>query len=118
VIGVASFLNGAVFVRAGASSARRSTNACVRARLDRQYWPDAISTNHNGDRGSTIVAGKCDICGKTKAFGNNVSFSHKKTNRDFRPNVQRKRIMIDGVSLRLNVCTRCMRTLGKSGKAA
>jgi large subunit ribosomal protein L28 len=64
------------------------------------------------------VAGKCDICGKTKAFGNNVSFSHKKTNRDFRPNVQRKRLTIDGVSLRLNVCTRCMRSLGKTGKAA
>jgi large subunit ribosomal protein L28 len=64
------------------------------------------------------VAGKCDICGKTKTFGNNVSFSHKKTNRDFRPNVQRKRLTIGGVNMRLNVCTRCMRTLGKSGKAA
>lgn len=64
------------------------------------------------------MAGKCDICGKAKTFGNNVSFSHKKTNRDFRPNVQKKRIMIEGVPMRLNVCTRCMRTLGKSGKAA
>lgn len=64
------------------------------------------------------MAGKCDICGKTKSFGHNVSFSKKTTNRDFRPNVQKKRIMIDGVPMRLNVCTRCMRTLGKAGKAA
>ncbi len=64
------------------------------------------------------MAGKCDICGKTKSFGHNVSFSHKKTNRDFRPNVQKKRIVIDGEAKRLNLCTRCMRTLGKSGKAA
>jgi large subunit ribosomal protein L28 len=64
------------------------------------------------------VAGKCDMCGKAKTFGNNVSFSHKKTNRDFRPNVQKKRLMVNGENVRLNVCTRCMRTLGKSGKAA
>jgi large subunit ribosomal protein L28 len=68
--------------------------------------------------GRTNVAGKCDICGKTKSFGNNVSFSKKSTNRDFRPNVQKKRLMINGEAVRLNVCTRCMRTLGKAGKAA
>jgi ribosomal protein L28 len=32
--------------------------------------------------------------------------------------VHKKRIIIDGVSLRLNICTRCQRTLGKSGKVA
>lgn len=64
------------------------------------------------------MAGKCDVCGKTKSFGNNVSFSKKSTNRDFRANVQKKRITINGVSLRLNMCTRCMRSMGKSGKAA
>ncbi len=64
------------------------------------------------------MAGKCDMCGKTKSFGHNVSFSKKATNRDFRPNVQKKRIMIEGVPMRLNICTRCMRTLGKAGKAA
>ncbi len=67
--------------------------------------------------GSMPVAGKCDVCGKAKTFGNNVSFSKRRTNRDFRPNVHRKRIVVDGVGLRLNICTRCQRTLGKSGKA-
>lgn len=64
------------------------------------------------------MAGKCDVCGKSKSFGNNVSFSKKRTNRDFRPNVQRKRVVINGESKRLNVCTRCLRTMGKAGKAA
>lgn len=90
----------------------------VRARLDRRCWPEVRQTTSAPGEGSTNVAGKCDICGKAKTFGNNVSFSHKKTNRDFRPNVQKKRLTINGESVRLNVCTRCMRTMGKAGKAA
>jgi ribosomal protein L28 len=31
--------------------------------------------------------------------------------------VHKKRIIVNGVGLRLNICTRCQRTLGKSGKA-
>ncbi len=64
------------------------------------------------------MAGKCDVCGKAKTFGNNVSFSKRRTNRDFRPNVHRKRIVINGEDTRLNICTRCMRTMNKTGKAA
>ena len=64
------------------------------------------------------MAGKCDVCGKAKTFGNNVSFSKRRTSRDFRPNVQRKRIIVNGVGIRLHMCTRCIRTLGKSGTAA
>lgn len=62
------------------------------------------------------MAGKCDVCGKAKTFGNNVSFSKRRTNRDFRPNVHKKRIIVNGIGLRLNICTRCQRSLGKSGK--
>ncbi len=90
----------------------------VAARLDRRRWPEANQTSSAPGEGSDDVAGKCDICGKAKTFGNNVSFSHKKTNRDFRPNVQRKRLTINGENVRVNICTRCMRTLGKAGKAA
>jgi large subunit ribosomal protein L28 len=67
-------------------------------------------------KGKRSVAGKCEVCGKTKSFGHNVSFSKRRTNRDFRPNVQRKHIVINGEMKRLNICTRCMRTLGKTGK--
>ncbi len=69
-------------------------------------------------KGRPAVAGKCDVCGKAKTFGNNVSFSKRRTSRDFRPNVQRKRMVLNGEAVRLNICTRCMRTAGKSGRAA
>jgi large subunit ribosomal protein L28 len=61
------------------------------------------------------VAGKCDVCGKVKVFGHNVSFSKRRTNRSFAPNVQRRQMTVDGVTKRVNVCTRCMRTALKSG---
>ncbi len=64
------------------------------------------------------MAGQCQVCGKTKSFGHNVSFSKRRTNRDFRPNVHRKRLIMNGEPVRLAICTRCLRTLGKTGKAA
>jgi large subunit ribosomal protein L28 len=30
----------------------------------------------------------CDICGKTPGFGKSVSFSHKRNNRRWNPNIQ------------------------------
>jgi large subunit ribosomal protein L28 len=46
-----------------------------------------------------------------------VSFSKRRTNRRFKANVQRKRLTVDGVAVRLDICTRCMRSTYKSGKA-
>lgn len=62
------------------------------------------------------MAGKCDICGKTKSFGHNVSHSKRRTNRDFRPNVHRRNLMIDGEMRKVDICTRCVRTAGKAGR--
>jgi large subunit ribosomal protein L28 len=61
------------------------------------------------------VSQKCMVCGKTKSFVHNVSHSKRRTNRDFRPNVHRKRLVINGELVRLKICTRCMRTASKSG---
>lgn len=60
------------------------------------------------------MAGKCEVCGKTTQFGRNVSFSKRRTNRMFKPNIQSRVFVIDGVSKRLNVCTRCLRTMVKT----
>ena len=60
------------------------------------------------------MSGKCDVCGKTTQFGRNVSFSKRRTNRMFKPNVQRKTMIVDGVAKKVNVCTRCMRTAVKT----
>ena len=57
---------------------------------------------------------KCEICGKGPQFGHNVSHSKQATNRQFKPNIQRKWVEIDGQSRRLYLCTRCLRTLNKA----
>lgn len=62
------------------------------------------------------MGGQCMVCGKTKSFGHNVSHSKRRTNRDFRPNIQSKRIVVNGATKRIDVCTRCMRTALKGGR--
>ena len=55
----------------------------------------------------------CEICGKGKQFGHNVPFSQKKTNKVWKPNLQRTRLDIAGTKVRAKLCTQCMRTLAK-----
>ncbi|MDI3339020.1 MAG: 50S ribosomal protein L28 [Sphaerobacter sp.] len=64
------------------------------------------------------MAGKCDICRRTPAFGHNVSHSKRRTNRMFRLNIQRATIYVDGLPRRVNICTRCLRTLTKPARMA
>ncbi len=54
----------------------------------------------------------CDVCGKKSGVGNNVSHSHRKTKRRWRPNLQKIRAMISGAPRRVLVCTSCI----KAGK--
>ncbi|MGH2559597.1 MAG: 50S ribosomal protein L28 [Thermomicrobiales bacterium] len=58
----------------------------------------------------------CELCGKTKSFGHNVSHSKRRTNRDFKANIQRKHLVINGEMKRVKICTRCMRTLSKGAR--
>ncbi len=60
------------------------------------------------------MAIRCDICGKGPQYGHNVSHSKKATNRRWLPNIQRVTVDEGGKKTRLNVCTRCLRTLYKS----
>ena len=59
------------------------------------------------------MANYCEICGKGTMSGMNVSHSHLKTKRTWKPNIQRVRAIVDGEAKRVNVCTRCLRS-GKS----
>lgn len=52
----------------------------------------------------------CDICGKKKVKGHNVSHANNKTKRFFEPNVQSVRVSTPGGAKRMNVCTRCIRS--------
>jgi len=57
---------------------------------------------------------KCEVCGKHKMFGRNVSFSKRHTSRVFKPNIQKMTVTVDGAAVSLKVCTRCMRTMSKT----
>ena len=59
---------------------------------------------------------KCSVCGKGAHYGNNVSHSHLKTKRSWKPNIQRVRANVEGEVKRVNVCTRCLRS-GKVERA-
>lgn len=56
------------------------------------------------------MAHVCEICGKGMMSGMNVSHSHLKTKRKWKPNIQRVRAVINGEVRYVNVCTRCMRS--------
>ena len=56
------------------------------------------------------MANFCEICGKGTMSGMNVSHSHLKTKKTWKPNIQRVRAIVDGEVKRGNVCTRCLRS--------
>lgn len=61
---------------------------------------------------------KCDLTGKTKQFGNNVSFSQRHTKKVWEPNLQKKTLFIDGKKVRMKISTSALRTLKKKGLIA
>lgn len=60
----------------------------------------------------------CEICGKGRQVGNNVSHAHNKTKKVWEPNLQKIRVRLEsGQVKRLRVCTACIRS-GRIQKAA
>jgi large subunit ribosomal protein L28 len=57
----------------------------------------------------------CEITGKGKQFGSNVSFSQRHTNKVWKPNLQTKTIVIDGKKTKVKISTQAIRTLKKKG---
>ena len=53
---------------------------------------------------------KCDICGKQRMVGNNVSHAHNKTKREFKPNLVKVRAKVGSSTKRMKICTRCLRS--------
>ena len=56
------------------------------------------------------MANFCEVCGKGTMSGMNVSHSHVKTKKTWKPNIQRVRAIVDGEIKRVNVYTRCLRS--------
>ncbi|HTH71813.1 MAG TPA: 50S ribosomal protein L28 [Candidatus Pristimantibacillus sp.] len=57
----------------------------------------------------------CDITGKGKQYGSNVSFSQRHTKKVWEPNLQKKTIVVDGKKVTLKISTQALRTLKKKG---
>ncbi|MCC7289485.1 50S ribosomal protein L28 [bacterium] len=56
---------------------------------------------------------KCDLTGKGKQFGSNVSHSMRHTKKVWKPNLQTKTLIIDGQAVRLKLAASTIRTLKK-----
>jgi len=56
---------------------------------------------------------KCEITGKGKQFGHNVSFSLRRTSKTWKPNLQSKTIIVDGKKVKMKLSTSAIRTLKK-----
>jgi len=58
---------------------------------------------------------KCEITGKGKQYGNNVSFSQRHTKKVWKPNLQTKTLTVDGKKVKMKVSTSAIRSLKKKG---
>ncbi len=58
---------------------------------------------------------KCDITGKGKQYGHNVSFSLRRTPKTWEPNLQKKTITLNGRKVKVKVSASAIRTLKKKG---
>ncbi len=57
----------------------------------------------------------CEITGKGKMYGHNVSFSQRHTRKVFKPNVSKRTLVINGQKIKCNVSASALRTLKKKG---
>jgi len=58
---------------------------------------------------------RCELTGKGKQFGHNVSFSQRHTKKVWKPNLQSKTVIVDGKKVRMKLSTQAIRTLKKKG---
>ena len=63
------------------------------------------------------MSAHCQVTGAVPGFGKSVSHSHRRTNRRFDPNVQRKRWFVPslGRTVTLTVSARGIKTVDKRG---
>ena len=58
---------------------------------------------------------KCELTGKGKQYGNNISFSQRHTKKVWKPNLQSKIVEVDGKKIKMKLSTQAIRTLKKKG---
>jgi large subunit ribosomal protein L28 len=55
------------------------------------------------------MARVCELCGKGKQIGNNVSHSNIKTKRQWLPNLQTVKIVESGTTKKARICAKCIK---------
>ena len=59
---------------------------------------------------------KCAVCEKNVHYGNNVSHSHRRSNRVWKSNIRQVSAKVNGVPQKIYVCASCLRS-GKVERA-
>jgi large subunit ribosomal protein L28 len=52
----------------------------------------------------------CDICGKHTITGNKVSHANNRTRRTWKPNLHKIKTEIQGSTVTLKICARCLKS--------
>jgi len=53
---------------------------------------------------------KCSICDKGVHFGIQVSHSHRRSNKQWKPNIRTVRANVNGSVQKVDVCAKCLRS--------
>lgn len=55
------------------------------------------------------MAQRCEICGKGRVIGHNVSYSKRRTRRIFKPNLRWANIKINSEVKKVKICMKCLK---------
>ncbi len=64
------------------------------------------------------MANACDLCGKKRNVGHNVSHAKNRTQRIRKPNLHSHKMQMGESKLRLRLCTKCLRSVKAASKPA
>lgn len=56
----------------------------------------------------------CEVCGRGRQSGKQVSFSERKQNRTYEVNLQQTTIEVDGKPTKVKACTKCIKKAKKA----
>ena len=75
---------------------------------------DIVKCKENDNMEEKAMSRVCEVCGRGKMTGKQVSFSNKKYNRTYELNLQKTTIEVDGQPKTVKACTKCIKTAKKA----
>ena len=64
------------------------------------------------------MANACDLCGKKRDVGHNVSHAKNRTQKIRKPNLHAHKMQMGESKLKLKLCTKCLRSVKAAAKPA